>query len=63
MRQAKMDRSVRKEVKIITAQQQGDPSTKIGGSSNPIMVGFVQPQYDLSLNLSVIAPPLEDIHV
>ena len=44
-RKAEMERSVRKEVKNITAQQQGGPS-------NPIIVGFVQPQYDLSLNLS-----------
>src|SRR4051812_21369305 len=44
-RQEEMERSVRKEVKIVTAQQQGGPS-------NPIMVGFVEPQYDLSLKLS-----------
>ena len=36
-RKAEMERSVRKEVKIFTAQQEGGPS-------NPIMVGFVQPQ-------------------
>ena len=59
-RQAEMECSMRKEVKIVTAQQQGDPSTKRGGPSNPIMVGFVQPQYDLSLNLLGIAPPPED---
>ena len=59
-RQAEMERSVREEVKIITAQQQGDPSTKGGSASNPITVGFVQPQYDLSLNLSGTAPPPED---
>src|SRR3954468_18514122 len=53
-RQAEMERSVREEFKTITAQQQG------GGPSNPIMVGSVQPQYDLSLNL--LGPPtsLED---
>src|ERR1043165_1664213 len=45
-----MERSVRKEVKTFTAQQEGGPS-------NPIMVGFVQPQYDLSLKLSGTAPP------
>ena len=51
-RQAEMERSMRKEVKIVTAQQQGGPI-------NPIMVGFVQPQYDLSLKLSGTIPPLE----
>ena len=48
-----MERSVRKEVKIVTTQQEGGPS-------NPIMVGFVQPQYDLSLKLSGTTPSLED---
>src|SRR3954463_4115664 len=48
-----MERSVREEVKTITAQQQGGPS-------NPIMVGSVQPQYDLSLNLSGPSTSLED---
>src|SRR4051812_44429402 len=48
-RQAEMERSVRKEVKIVTAQQEGGPS-------NPITVGFVQPQYDLSLKLSGTTP-------
>src|SRR3954471_17222004 len=48
-RKAEMERSVRKEVKTVTAQQEGGPS-------NPIMVGFVQPQYDLSLKLSGTAP-------
>src|ERR1044071_3794138 len=43
----------RKEVKIVTAQQEGGPS-------NPIMVGFVQPQYDFSLKLSGRTPSLED---
>ena len=43
---------MRKEVKIVTAQQQGGPS-------NPIMAGFVQPQYDLSLKLLGTTPPLE----
>src|SRR4051812_47092866 len=43
-RKAEMEHSVRREVKIVTAQQ--------GGPSNPIMVGFVQPQYDLSLKLA-----------
>ena len=47
-----MERSVRKEVKIVTAQQEGGPS-------NPIMVGFVQPHYDFSLKLSGTNPPLE----
>ena len=59
-RQAEMERSVREEVKIITAQQIGGPSTQGGRSSNPIMVGSVQPHYDLSLNLSGTAPSLED---
>src|SRR4051812_38743048 len=58
--QAEMESYVRKEVKIVTSQQQGDPLIKRGSSSNPIMVGFVQPQYDLSLNLSGTTPPLED---
>ena len=48
-RQADMERSVRKEVKIVTAQQEGGPN-------NPIMVGFVQPQYDLSLKLAGTPP-------
>ena len=52
-RQAEMERSVRKEVKIVTAQQEGGPS-------NPIMVGFVQPHYDFSLKLSGTTPSLED---
>ena len=52
-RQAEMERSVRKQVKIVTAQQEGGPS-------NYIMVGFVQPQYDLSLKLSGTNPSLED---
>src|ERR1043165_6608963 len=51
-RQAEMERSMRKEVKIVTAQQEG-------GRSNPIMVGSVQPQYDLSLKLSGTTPPLK----
>ena len=51
-RQAEMEHSMRKEVKIVTAKQEGGPS-------NPIMVGFVQPQYDLSLKLSGTSPPLE----
>ena len=55
-----MERSVREEVKIITAQQPGGPSTQGGRSSNPIMVGSVQPYYDLSLNLSGMAPAPED---
>src|SRR3954468_8178351 len=45
-----MERSVRKEVNTVTAQQEGDPS-------NPIMVGFFQPQYDLSLKLARTTPP------
>ena len=52
-RQAEMECSVRKEVKIVTAQQEGGPS-------NPIMVGFVKPQYHLSLKLSGTTPSLED---
>src|ERR1041385_4997812 len=52
-RQAEMEHSVREEVKTITTQQQGGPS-------NPIMVGYVQPQYDLSLNLSGPSTSLED---
>src|SRR4051812_48849521 len=51
-RQAEMERSVSKEVKIVTAQQEGGPS-------NPIMVGFFQPHYDFSLKLSGTTPPLE----
>ena len=52
-RQAEMERSVREEVKIITAQQKGGPS-------NPIIVGSVQPQYDLSFNLSGPSTSPED---
>ena len=48
-----MERSVRKEVKIVTAQQEGGPS-------NPIMVGSVQPQYEFSLKLSGTTPSLDD---
>ena len=48
-RKAEMERSVREEVKTVTAQQEGRPS-------NPITVGFVQPQYDLSLKLARAAP-------
>src|SRR3954469_20020362 len=48
-RKAEMERSVRREVKIVTAQQEGGPS-------NPIMVGFVQPQYDISLKLAGTTP-------
>src|ERR1041385_2895701 len=55
-RQAEMECSVREEVKTITAQKQGGPS-------NPIMVGSVQPQYDLSLNLSGPSTSLEDQHM
>src|SRR3954464_13306095 len=50
---AEMERSVRKEFKIVTAQQEGGPS-------NPIMVGFVQPHYDFSLKLPGITPQFED---
>src|ERR1041384_2948909 len=49
-RKAEMERSVRKEVKTVTAHREGGPS-------NPIMVGFFQPQYDLSLKLSGTTPP------
>ena len=41
-RQAEMERSVRKEVKIVTAQQQGNPSTKGGSSSDPTMMGSLE---------------------
>src|SRR4051812_14400312 len=46
---AEMERSVREEVKTVTAQQEGGPS-------HPITVGFVQPQYDLSLKLAGTTP-------
>ena len=59
-RQAEMERSVREEVKMVTIQQEGDPSTRGASSNNPILVGFVNPQHDLSLNLSGTAPSLED---
>src|SRR4051812_29776609 len=49
-RKAEMERSVREEVKTVTAQQEGGPS-------NPIVVAFVQPQYDLSLRLAGTTPP------
>src|SRR4051812_38874635 len=55
-RKAEMERFVRREVKIITAQQEGGPS-------NPIMVGFVQPQYDLSLKLAGTTPPTGSLQV
>src|SRR4051812_11155746 len=48
-RKAEMERSVSKEVKTVTSQQEGCPS-------NPIMVGFVQPQYDISLKLAGTTP-------
>src|ERR1043165_10177823 len=55
-RKAEMERSMRKEVKTVTAQQEGGPR-------NPIMVGFVQPQYDLSLKLAGTAPPTGALQV
>ena len=55
-RKAEMERSMRKEVKTVTAQQEGRPS-------NPITVGFVQPQYDLSLKLAGTAPPTGALEV
>jgi len=58
-RQAEMERSVREEVKMVTIQQEGDPSTRGANSNNPILVGFVNPQHDLSLNLSGTDPPRE----
>ena len=59
-RQAEMKRSMREEVKMVTIQQEGDPSTRGASSNNPILVGFVNPQHDLSLNLSGTSPSLED---
>ena len=47
---------MRKEVKTVTAQQEGGPS-------HPITVGFVQPQYDLSLKLSGTTPPTGSLQV
>src|ERR1043165_6282576 len=55
-RKAEMERSVWREVKIVTAQQEGGPS-------NPIMMGFVQPQHDLSLKLAGTAPPTGSLQV
>ena len=55
-RKAEMELSVRKEVKTATAQQEGGPS-------NPIMAGFVQPQYDLSLKLAGTVPPTGALQV
>ena len=57
-RQEEMERSVREEVKIVSAHQRGNPSTRGASSSNPILVGFINPHYDISLNLSGAAPPL-----
>ena len=47
---------MRKEVKTVTAQREGGPS-------NPIMVAFVQPQYDLSLKLLGTTPPTGALQV
>src|SRR3954471_9230388 len=55
-RKAEIERSVRREVKIITAQQEGGPR-------NPIMVGFFQPQCDLSLKLEGTTPPTGSLQV
>src|SRR4051812_41472909 len=55
-RKAEMERSVRKEVKTVTAQQEEGPG-------NPIMVGFIQPQYDLSLKLAGTAPTSGSLQV
>src|SRR4051812_12341924 len=55
-RKAEMERSVRKEVRTVTAQQEGGPSI-------PIVVGFVQPHYDLSLKLAGTAPPTGSLQV
>ena len=41
----------------MSAQQWGNPSTRGASSINPILVGFINPQYDLSLNFSGTAPP------
>ena len=54
-----MERSVREEVKMVTIQQEGVPSTRGANSNNPVLVGFVNPQHDLSLSLSGTAPPHE----
>ena len=62
-RQEEMEHSVREEVKIVSAHQRGNPSTRGASSSNPILVGFINPQHDLSLNLSGTAPPREAPHV
>lgn len=54
---------MREEVRIITAHQKGDPSTRGANSNNPILVGFVNPHHDFSLNLSGTAPPPGTTHV
>ena len=56
-RQEEMERFMRKEVKMVTTQQEGDPSSRGSSSNNPILVGFINPQHDLSLNLSETVPP------
>ena len=58
-KQAEMECSVREEVKMVTIQQEGDPSIRGANSKNPILVGFINPQHDLSLNLSGTAPQRE----
>src|SRR3954464_8695252 len=54
-----MDLFVREEVRIVSAHQRGNPSTRGSSSSNPILVGFINPQHDLSLNLSGTTPSRE----
>ena len=56
-RQADMERCVREEIRIVSAHQQGDPSTRGASPNNPILVGFVNPQHTLSLDVSGTAPP------
>ena len=58
-----MERSVREEVKIISAHQRGNPLARGASSSNSSLVGFIHPHYDISLNLSGTAPPQETPYV
>lgn len=54
--QAEMEYFVREEVKMVTTQQEGDPSSRGSSSNNPILVGFINPQHDLSLHLPETSP-------
>ena len=59
-RRADMDRCVREEIRIVAVHQQGEPSTRGSSPNNPILVGFVNPQYTFSHDVSGTIPPRGD---